>query len=291
MTLLLACGACALAGTFGSMVGLGGGLIIIPVLSQVLGYDLRATIAASLIGIIAGSIAASPRFLAAGLVDRRIAVTLLIATVIGGLTGGLTASYLDERSLGFLFATLLVLVAVHMLRELRRPTGRVVTTTPDPGASSGPSSGAAGASGSARATSSFDTHYLEPRTGEVTDLLRAQAGTRVRGIVRGRQRLGLLGVGGGIINVPTLHTLMGVPLRVATTTSTLMIGATATSSALVNVTGGHMDPVLAAPVVVGVLIGSRVGAHASMAVPVNALRLMFVAVALVFAAQMYLRLA
>jgi len=291
MTLLLACGACALAGTFGSMVGLGGGLIIIPVLSQVLGYDLRATIAASLIGIIAGSIAASPRFLAAGLVDRRIAVTLLIATVIGGLTGGLTASYLDERSLGFLFATLLVLVAVHMLRELRRPTGRVVTTTPDPGASSGPSSGAAGASGSARATSSFDTHYLEPRTGEVTAYSVRRLGPAFGASFVAGNVSGLLGVGGGIINVPTLHTLMGVPLRVATTTSTLMIGATATSSALVNVTGGHMDPLLAAPVVVGVLIGSRVGAHASMAVPVNALRLMFVAVALVFAAQMYLRLA
>ncbi|MEZ4595502.1 MAG: sulfite exporter TauE/SafE family protein [Chloroflexota bacterium] len=97
-------------------------------------------------------------------------------------------------------------------------------------------------------------------------------------------------VGGGIINVPKIHTLMGVPLRVATTTSTLMIGATATSSALVNITGGHMDPLLAAPVAVGVLIGSRVGAHASLAIPAGVLRLMFVAVALVFAAQMYLRL-
>lgn len=287
MTLLLACAACALAGTFGSMVGLGGGIIIIPVLSQVLGYDLRATIAASLIGVIAGSIAASPRFLAAGIVDRRIAVTLLLATAAGGLTGGLTASYLDERSLGFLFATLLVVVAVHMLREFRRPAGGV----PGPGAVvATPGPDPTDVAGPVRAPSSFDAHYLEPRTGELTSYSVRRLGPAFGASFVAGNVSGLLGVGGGIINVPTIHTLMGVPLRVATTTSTLMIGATATSSALVNITGGHMDPLLAAPVVVGVLIGSRVGAHASLAIPAGVLRLMFVAVALVFAAQMYLRL-
>lgn len=283
MTLLLAFAACALAGSFGTMVGLGGGIIIIPVLSQVLGYDLRATIAASLIGVIAGSIAASPRFLAAGIVDRRIAVTLLIATVVGGLTGGLTASYLDERSLGLLFATLLVLVAIHMLRGLRGSIGHEASVRHGPDAPV--------RSDAAPARSSFDTHYLEPRTGVVTTYSVRRLGPALGASFVAGNVSGLLGVGGGIINVPTIHTLMGVPLRVATTTSTLMIGATATSSALVNVTGGHMDPLLAAPVVVGVLIGSRFGAQASMAVPTGVLRLMFVAVALIFAGQMYLRLA
>jgi len=282
VTLLLACAACVLAGTFGSMVGLGGGLVIIPVLSQVLGYDIKATIAASLIGVIAGSIGASPRFLAAGIVDRRIAVTLLIATVAGGLTGGLTASYLDERVLGFLFATLLLLVALHMARELRRsarhPLPAAIGADLD-------------ASDESRVGSSFDTHYLDPRTGEVTPYSVSRLGPALGVSFVAGNVSGLLGVGGGVINVPTMTTLMGVPLRVATTTSTLMLGATAASSALVSLTGGRLDPLLAAPVVVGVLVGSRLGAHASMAVSASVLRLLFVIVALVFAGQMYLHLA
>lgn len=279
MTLLLAFVACVGAGTFGSMVGLGGGIIIIPVLSQVLGYDIRTTIAASLVGVIAGSIGASPRFLAAHLADRRIAVTLLIATVAGGLTGGLTASYLDERSLGLLFATLLVLVARHMARELQRATPP--TAGHEPRAATGPSRGAR----------SFDAQYVEPRTGEVRRYSVRRLGPAMGVSFVAGNVSGLLGVGGGVINVPTMTTLMGVPLRVATTTSTLMLGATAASSALVNLTGGRLDPLLAAPVVVGVLVGSRLGAHASLAVPAAVLRLMFVVVAFLFAAQMYLRLA
>ncbi len=282
MTLLLAFVACVGAGAFGSMVGLGGGIIIIPVLSQVLGYDIKATIAASLIGIIAGSIGASPRFLAAGVIDRRVAVTLLIATVAGGLTGGLTASHLDERALAFLFATLLLLVTIHMGLELRRPSGQGTDAAPAPDVA---------ATAGRRSGSSFDTHYREPRTGEVTHYRVRRLGPALGTSFVAGNISGLLGVGGGIINVPTLTTLMGIPLRVATATSTLMVGATAVSSALVNLTGGRLDPLLAAPVVLGVLIGSRLGAHASLAAPVHALRMMFVVVALLFAGQMYLRLA
>jgi uncharacterized membrane protein YfcA len=273
--LLIACAACVVAGAFGSMVGLGGGLIIIPVLTQMLGFDIKATIAASLIGVIAGSISASPRFLGAGIADRRIAVTLLIATVAGGLTGGLTASFLDERVLAFLFATLLLAVAIQMAVGLRSRRGT--------------RSASAGSSGR-RSTASFDTQYLEPRTGEVVAYGVHRIGPAMAVSFAAGNVSGLLGVGGGVINVPTMTTLMGVPLRVATTTSTLMLGATAASSALVNAADGRLDPLLAAPVVVGVLVGSWLGARMSLAVHADVLRAAFVVVALVFALQTYLRL-
>lgn len=280
MILLLACAACVIAGAFGSTVGLGGGLIIIPVLSQVLGFDIKATIAASLIGVIAGSISASPRFLGSGIADRRIAVTLLIATVAGGLTGGLTASFLDERVLAFLFATLLLGVAIQMAIGLRARHG-AARPVADASADGG---------GRRRSPASFDAQYVEPRTGEVVPYGVRRVGPAMAVSFAAGNVSGLLGVGGGVINVPTMTTLMGVPLRVATTTSTLMLGATAASSALVNAADGRLDPLLAAPVVVGVLVGSRLGARMSLAIHADVLRGAFVVVAMVFAVQTYLRL-
>ncbi|MBX3031694.1 MAG: sulfite exporter TauE/SafE family protein [Chloroflexi bacterium] len=286
MTLLLACAVCVAAGTFGSMVGIGGGLIIIPVLSQVLGYDIKLTIAASLIGVIAGSISASPRFLAAGIADRRLAVTLLVATVAGGLTGGLTGSFLDERTLAFLLATLLVLVAIQMAFVLRRSRAHASKQ-----AAEEPSTAVrTRADRPTGRMAAFDTHYVEPRTGQEVPYRVERLGPALGVSFVAGNVSGLLGVGGGVINVPTMTSIMGVPLRVATTTSTLMLGATAMSSALVNAAGGRLDPLLAAPVVVGVLVGSRLGARVSLAVSQDVLRAVFVIVALVFAVQTYGRL-
>jgi uncharacterized protein len=100
---------------------------------------------------------------------------------------------------------------------------------------------------------------------------------------------GLLGVGGGIVNVPTMNLLMGVPIRVALTTSTYMLAATATASAVLYYSRGQIDPLLAAPVVVGVVVGAHLGARFASRVSQQALRLVFVVVALVFAVQMLLR--
>jgi hypothetical protein len=97
---------------------------------------------------------------------------------------------------------------------------------------------------------------------------------------------GLLGVGGGIINVPTMNILMGVPIRVATTTSTYMLAATAAASAVIYYSRGQIDPLLVAPVVLGVLIGARAGALLQTRVAQPVLRIGFAVVALVFAAQM-----
>jgi uncharacterized membrane protein YfcA len=100
---------------------------------------------------------------------------------------------------------------------------------------------------------------------------------------------GLLGVGGGVINVPTMNVLMGIPIRVATTTSTYMLAPTAAASAVIYLSRGDVQPLIAAPVVVGVVIGARLGARLSHRLPHQALTVLFVAVAAVLAIQMTIR--
>jgi uncharacterized protein len=256
------------AGGFGSLVGIGGGLVIVPVLTVALGYDVKVAIAASLIGVIATSLSASPRYIRSGIADRRLGLLLLVAASLGGLAGGLTAGVLDGRTLSLLFALLLSGVALRMLWQIRHP----VTHPPiddDP------------------AGSGFASSYVEPMTGEEVayQARRLVPGTAVS-FVAGNVS-GLLGVGGGIINVPTMNVLMHVPIRVATTTSTYMLAATAAASATVYAVSDRVDPMLAAPVALGVILGARLGARLSMRLSQNVLRVTFVLVAAVFAVSMF----
>ena len=257
------------AGGFGSMVGIGGGLVIVPLLSLALGYDVKVAIAASLIGVIATSLSASPRYIRSGIADRRLGMLLLVAAALGGLAGGLTAGYLDGRTLSLLFALLLTGVALRMLWQLRHPVERPTIDEVD------------GSEG-------FYSTYVEPTSG-------AEVAYRAHRMVPGTlvsflagNVSGLLGVGGGVINVPTMNVLMGVPIRVATTTSTYMLAATATASAMVYLASGLLDPLLAAPVALGVIVGARAGARLSMRLSQDLLRLAFIAVAAVFAISMFL---
>jgi hypothetical protein len=135
----------------------------------------------------------------------------------------------------------------------------------------------------------FTSSYVEPTTGEDVAYRahRLLPGTLVSFLAGNVS--GLLGVGGGVINVPTMNVLMHVPIRVATTTSTYMLAATATASAVVYLASGRLDPLLAAPVTLGVIIGARLGARFSMRLSQDVLRLAFVAVAAVFAFSMFLQ--
>jgi uncharacterized membrane protein YfcA len=263
--------AAVLAGGFGSLVGIGGGLIIVPVLSVALGHDVKDAIAASLIGVIATSLAASPRYIDSGIADRRLGLFLLVAASVGGLTGGLTASSLDGRVLALLFGILLVAVALQMLRETR-------ARRPLPAAVAGPPSG-------------FASSYIEPTSGQVIEYRATRLGAGAAASFVAGNVSGLLGVGGGIINVPTMNVLMRVPIRVATTTSTYMLAATAAASSVVYAVSGQLDPLIAAPVALGVIVGARAGARLSMRVSQDVLRLAFAIVAALFAFGMFVEFA
>jgi uncharacterized membrane protein YfcA len=131
--------------------------------------------------------------------------------------------------------------------------------------------------------------YVEPTTGREVAYRVGRLGPAAVASLAAGNVSGLLGVGGGIINVPTMNLMMGVPIRVATTTSTYMLGATAAASAVIYYTSGLLDPVLAAPVALGVFIGARAGARVAGRLSHEVLRYAFIAVALAFAGQMLLR--
>jgi uncharacterized membrane protein YfcA len=259
------------AGLFGSIVGIGGGLIIVPLLSIGLGVDIKHAIAASLLGVIAVSTAAAASYLQSGLVDRRLGLTLLLATASGGIVGGYVGGLLDAQVLSGIFAVVLVMVAVQMLRGRRRAPAASPTGEP--------------------ARLEFESSYVEPTTGEQVAYRARRVGLGAAISLVAGALSGLLGIGGGVVNVPTMNLVMGVPIRVALTTSTYMLGATAVASGVIYYSRGLIDPLLAAPVVVGVFIGARTGARLSHRLPQHALQLLFVVVALIFAAQMILRAA
>ena len=259
------------AGGFGALVGIGGGLIIVPVLTVLLDVPIKTAIAASLIGVIATSMSASAHYLDSGIADRRLGLLLLLATAAGGISGGLLGSLIDGRVLALLFGSLLVFVAVQMIRQRAALPAPVPHDDPEGGG--------------------FVSSYIEPSDGsEVRYRARRMEAGAAASFAAGNVS-GLLGVGGGVINVPTMNLAMGVPIRVATTTSTFMLGPTAAASALLYFAAGVLDPVLAGPVALGVFIGARIGARMSSRVSQGALRIAFIGVALVFAAQMFYRAA
>ncbi|HEY8135057.1 MAG TPA: sulfite exporter TauE/SafE family protein [Candidatus Limnocylindrales bacterium] len=256
------------AGVFGAIAGVGGGIIVVPLLSVALGVPLHHAIAVSLLGVIAISATASANYLEAGFVSRRIGLTLLVATTLGGIVGGFIAGLVDARLLAALFGIVLIAVALRMLfgREPVEPT-----TVEDLG------------------PLEFDATYVEPRTGEEVAYRVRNFGIGSAVSVFAGMLSGLLGVGGGIVNVPTMNSLMGVPIRVATATSTYMLGATAAASAVLYFSRGEVEPALAGAVVVGSVVGARIGARFHHVLPQRALTLIFVGVAAFFAVQMLLR--
>jgi uncharacterized membrane protein YfcA len=265
---LLALLAAVAAGAFGALIGVGGGIMLVPLLTIALGVPVHSAVAVSLLGVIAVSTTASASYLEGGFVDRRVGLTLLVATALGGIAGGYIAGYLDARVISALFGGVLVAVAVQMLRARGRQPAEIVG---DPG------------------RFDLDAAYVEPTTG-------AQVAYRARRVGLGAfvslfagAISGLLGIGGGVVNVPTMNVLMGIPIRVATTTSTYMLGATAAASAVLYLSRGEVDVALAAPVVVGVFIGGRAAARFQRRMPQNVLALIFVVVSAFFAVEMLLR--
>ena len=281
--ILLAGGAAA--GLFGSLLGLGGGLLIVPLLTLGFGIPLREAVAVSLVSVIVTSSAGAGVYLRRHVANLRLGMVLELFTATGALAGGLIAFLLDERVLAGLFAVLLTWVAVSMARQGAAPAaGPVVApgpatddeepAAPDPG--NGPS-------GEPVAVVAAPP---EPAPGEPDIVTRLSGpGYRVRRVRFGMAASvgagvvsALLGVGGGIVKVPVMHLAMGVPLRVATATSNMMIGVTATSSAVIYLLRDEIDPYVAGPTALGVFAGASIGSRIASRVDVRILRWLFVAV-------------
>jgi uncharacterized membrane protein YfcA len=234
MTFFVLVGIAVVVGVLGSMLGVGGGILLVPLLTLFLDVPVKTAIGTSLVCVVVTSSASQIVYVARGFTNSRLGMTLEVATTLGALAGGITAILVSGRAIFGIFAAVLVYVLISMERK------------PAPSRPAAPGSALAGS-------------FIDPDTGhEVTygvgHLPAGLAFSFVAGNVSG-----LLGVGGGAIKVPVMNLLMGMPLRAAIATSNLMIGVTAATGALIFFGRGLVEPRYAVPTALGILVGAQLG--------------------------------
>lgn len=234
-----------MAGGVGALTGIGGGIIITPILTVFFGVPIHQAIGTSLCCVIATSSGAAATYVERHLSDIRLGMTLELATTLGAVAGAIVAGTMSREALAILFAALLTYAGVTMVRRGFRP---------EPVGSSG----------------------VEPYT--VKRLPLGMFGSGLAGMVSG-----LLGVGGGPIKVPLMYLVMGVPFKVATATSNFMIGVTAAASAFIYYSRGEVRPFITAPTAIGVFIGAGLGTHVMRKAPSRWLVILFSLIMFYFA--------
>lgn len=256
-----------LGGAFGSMVGLGGGIFIVPALVLFLDVPVHSAVSASLLGVVATSTTGSITYLRQGLTNLRLTVTIETALSAGALTGGIVGVMLDKEALSAIFGGLMVIVAVYMVWRRKAAPAPLAE-----GAELG----------------RFGACYVDPGLHrKVTYSVRRLSLGLFAGLAAGNVS-GLLGVGGGWLTVPTLRLGMGVPMRAAVATSSLMLGVTACAGALVYLVEGLVDPATAVPVVLGVAAGAVLGSRLAARVKSSVLVVVLAVVLLALAVEMIL---
>ncbi len=262
------------AGLVGALFGLGGGILIIPFLTLVEGIPVQFAVGASLVSVVATSSASAATYVQDYLTNLRLGMFLEIGTVAGAITGAYVSVFFQGPSswiLFILFGALLVYAAVVMLsgRKLDSP----VTVVPD----------------NLAKTLKLGGLYSDPATGqrveyEVTKTRQTLSISYLAGIVSA-----LLGVGGGIIQVPTMNLVSKVPVKVASATSNFMIGVTAAASASLYFLRGQVYFLLAAPLMIGVVAGAAAGTRLLRAAPPLRVKLLFAVLLLLISVDMLIQ--
>lgn len=246
MTVFLLMAAGVMAGGLGALLGIGGGIVLVPLLVLGFGIPLEQAVPASLMCVVANSCAAAASYVENKLSDLRLGLTLELATVMGAIVGGLVAAFVAEAMVAVVFGLFTLFVSLQMLL-LRAPVQEPVTTT----------------------------QYVP------VNYPLGISGSFVAGGLSA-----LLGVGGGPLKVPLMSYGMRVPFKVASATSNLMVGVTGAASVAAYAWRGHLNLALVAPLVVGVLAGASVGSRWMPKVPTAVLKKLFAAVLLLVAGQM-----
>ena len=226
------------AGFLGALTGLGGGVVLVPMLTLLLGVDVRYAIGASLVSVIATSSGAAAAYVREGISNIRVGMFLEIATTLGALAGATLATHISSSAISIVFG--LVLIASAFL-SWKRPARNQRDAKPDPLATK------------LRLNGSFP----EGNGIRNYNVQRVPLGW---GLMFGAGTLsGLLGIGSGAMKVLAMDQAMKIPFKVSTTTSNFMIGVTAAASAGIYLSRGYIDPGLSMPVMLGVLGGSLLG--------------------------------
>lgn len=251
-------------GVLGSMLGIGGGVLLIPVLSGLVGLPIKTAIGASVVSVIATSTAAGAVYIGKGITHSRLAMILEIATTMGALAGGITAVLINPNILEGIFALVLLYVSFTMAFGFKSKSNTIKA-------------------------SYFANSYIDPMTGETVNYGVKNLGAGMAASFAAGNVSGLLGIGGGVIKVPVMNLIMGVPLRAAIATSNFMIGITAATSALIYYQHGYIDPVVVIPTALGVLLGAQIGSRLGGKVHSENLKKIFSIVLVIFSIIMIIK--
>lgn len=263
-TLILLAGA-YLAGLLGSLTGLGGGVIVIPLLTLLLGIDFQYAVGAALVASIATSSGSGSAYVKEGFTNIRLGMFLEIATCIGAAIGAYIAVWLDNNVIAVIFGLVLILTAANQLRR-----------KVDHGMVKG--------SEAARRLKLFGSYPGKDGSLKPYELTNVAGGFSLMTVAGALS--GILGIGSGVLKVLAMDTLMKVPFKVSTTTSNFMMGVTAVTSAVVYLQRGNIEPGIAFPILVGVLFGALTGARLLKVLDVRLLRRIFSIAILLVAANM-----
>jgi uncharacterized membrane protein YfcA len=257
-----------IAGGLGGLLGLGGGVFLVPFLNLALGFPIRSAAAISLSTVIATSSSVTAGRAGKQLINLRFGMVLEVATVAGSLFGGITAQVFSESTLQRMFGAVAVLTALVMFGRLNK-RNVILDPAAEPGRLGG-------------------RFYEVESGGMVTYRIKRLPAALLASFVAGNLS-SLLGLGGGIIKVPVLNAWCGMPMRASAATSAFMIGVTATGGAIIYYGHGDLSPLAAAPAVLGVQLGSLYGLHAGQRAPVRWLKVLMAALLVVVAALMIVR--
>lgn len=269
-TALIMLGVGLFAGIAGAILGIGGGMIITPILTLGMGLSIKYAIGASIIAVIATSSGSTIAYLRDNVLNLRVAMFLEIATTIGAIIGALMTGILDPKYLYLLFGCLLVFSAWNMVRKLRRGQEVLKRVTPDRIAAKLKLNG-----------SYFDKAELRDVDYQVENV---PAGFTV--MFGAGVASGLLGIGSGAFKVMAMDTFMKMPLKPSSSTSNLMMGVTAAASATVYFFNGSILPGIAVPMALGILVGAVIGSRVMQVLPARWIRIVFIPVLLYIGLQM-----
>lgn len=265
ISILLFLASCG-TGCLGALTGIGGGIILVPLLTLAFGVPLHYAMAASLIAVIAQSMGSAVAFLHGGYTNLRVGIFLETAASIGAVAGAYLTTQVSESTLSILFGLVLLFAAVSTVRKR-------ADTLLDPN----PQGWAQKLRlyGSYPSATDTQLHYA------ARNILGGWMVMSLAGLMSG-----LLGVGAGAVKVLAMDQIMALPYKVSTTTSNLIVGITAAVGLGIYLNHGYLDAVVATPVVLGIVAGALIGSRVLVKAPIGALRLVFTAVIVFFGCMM-----
>ncbi|KRM68822.1 sulfite exporter TauE/SafE family protein [Lactobacillus salivarius] len=254
----------------GAILGIGGGMIITPIITLALGLDIKYAIGASIIAVIATSSGSTIAFLKDDVLNLRVAMFLEIATTIGAIVGAVLTGIFHPAILYFLFGSLLIFSSWNMYRKLRSGKEILKRAKPDKWAQK----------------FNLNSSYFDKN-------LNKQIDYQVENIPGGLSIMfgagiasGMLGIGSGAFKVMAMDNAMKMPLKPSSATSNLMMGVTAAASASVYFFNGSIKPGIAVPLALGILVGAAIGSRIMQHLPSRVIRMIFIPILLYLGLQM-----